>query len=162
MTERLSTAQHSTHLCFSLLRHRRMESDAEGWTDSIHTVTITDLDLPHFSLLSCILELLITHLSNTLVSCPSVFLLGPLGFTSHLSTAVGQAPLAAISVTASTLFLTCCHLPRYYLGIASSLSLLGTQIYTSSPTSTPAYRGELPLSPAVMLVVSSLAHSFPP
>ena len=158
-----SAPKHRTaHMCSSVsLGHRRMESDVEGWTDSIHTITVIDLDLPCFNLLSCILEFFIILLSNTLVSCPSIFLLGPLGFISHLSSAVGQASLAAISVITSTSFLTCCHLPCYYLGISSSLSLLGIQISTSSPSSTPAYRGELPLSPSVMLVVSSLAHSFP-
>ena len=159
--------KHNTaHTCSSVSLghrrgHRRMESVIEGWTDSIHTMTIIDLDFLHFNLLSRILELLIVHLSNTLVSCPSIFLLGPLGFISHLSTAMGQVSSAAIAVITSTLFLMCCNLPLYYLGIYSSLLLLGIQIYTSSPTSTPAYRGELPLSPSVMLVVSSLAHSFP-
>ena len=106
-------------------------------------MTIIDLDFLHFNLLSCILELLIVHLSNTLVSCPSIFLLGPLGFISHLSTAMGQVSLATIAVSTSTLFLMCCNLTLYYLGIYSSLLLLGIQIYTASPTSTPAYRGEL-------------------
>lgn len=120
---------------------RRLESGDEGWTNRIHTGTVhrlgtwvRDLDFSwgaDLSLLSCILDPLIICISNTVVGCSSLFLLGTLCFISHGNILVGRTSLAVFAVITSTWFFKCCHLPFYRVGISSSLLLPGIHTYKS-------------------------------
>ena len=91
---------------------RRLESDVEGWTDSIQASTIIDLEMGKKSWLSMLQSTLVYPWSfdYTFKQYPcwlSIYISprNTLDFISHLNIPVGQASLAAIAVVTSTLFL---------------------------------------------------------